>query len=145
MCAGGGGEGGLPPRHLARTAPGLLRLGQYPSLLSPCPRPGLSPLCSPECEGSRWEQPQQVEGAVTGRSPGVVSGWLHPWPVRARCPWSPAGEGWARESGQEALGVLGGPQQGGAAQASLEAVGMEGTGLLERHPWVGSADSHGLS
>lgn len=82
---------------------------------------------------------------MTGRSPGVVSGWLHPRPVRARCPWSPAGEGWARESGQEALGVLGGPQQGGAAQASLEAVGMEGTGLLERHPWVGSADSHGLS
>lgn len=67
--------GGLSPRHLARTAPGLLRLGQYLSPLSPRPRLGISPLCSPECEGSRWEQPQQAEDAVTGRSPGVVSGW----------------------------------------------------------------------
>lgn len=67
--------GGLSPRHLARTAPGLLRLGQYLSPLSPRPRPGISPPCSPECEGSRWEQPQQAEDAVTGRSPGVVSGW----------------------------------------------------------------------
>lgn len=42
------------------------------------------------------------------------------------------------------LGGPGWPRQGGAAQASVEAVGVEGTALWEGHPWVGLAHPHSL-
>lgn len=67
--------GGSVPETPGPDGSGAAKAGPVPVPSQPPPRPGISPPCSPECEGSRWEQPQQAEDAVTGRSPGVVSGW----------------------------------------------------------------------